>query len=70
MISFLNALFNGPTHIKTITFENTGIHKILENDKASRLDIRATTDNVTKLDIDIRFDNTGEIQKRAIHACV
>jgi predicted transposase/invertase (TIGR01784 family) len=67
LISFLNALFKGRPRVKTITFENTDIHKILEKDKASRLDIRATTDDGTKLDIEIQFDNTGEIPERAIH---
>jgi predicted transposase/invertase (TIGR01784 family) len=63
----LNALFKGHPHIKSITLENTDINKILAKDKTSRLDVRATTDDGTKLDIEIQFDNTGEIPERAIH---
>jgi predicted transposase/invertase (TIGR01784 family) len=67
LISFLNALFKGSPCIKTITLENTDIAKILEKDKASRLDIKATTDDGTKLDIEIQCKNTGEIPQRAFH---
>jgi predicted transposase/invertase (TIGR01784 family) len=65
LISFLNALFKGKPHIKDITLENTDISKILETNKASRLDVKATTDDGTKLDIEIQCKNTGEIPQRA-----
>ena len=61
LISFLNALFKGNPHIVDLTFDNPNIEKILERDKASRLDILATTDNKTKIDIEIQCKNTGEI---------
>ncbi|MDR2794939.1 MAG: Rpn family recombination-promoting nuclease/putative transposase [Holosporaceae bacterium] len=67
LISFLNALFKGNPHIKSITLENPNIEKILEKDKASRLDIKATTNDGTKLDIEIQIKNTGEIPQRAFH---
>jgi predicted transposase/invertase (TIGR01784 family) len=67
LISFLNALLRGKPHIKTLTLENTDIAKILEKDKASRLDIKATSDDGTKFDIEIQVKNTGEIPQRAVH---
>ncbi|MDR0625409.1 MAG: Rpn family recombination-promoting nuclease/putative transposase [Holosporales bacterium] len=67
LISFLNALFKGKPYIKSVTLENTDIPKILKTSKASRLDIKATTDDGTKLDIEIQCNNTGEIPQRAFH---
>ena len=67
LISFLNALLRGKPHIKSLTLENTDIAKILEKDKASRLDIKATSDDGTKFDIEIQVKNTGEIPQRAVH---
>ncbi|MDR1597776.1 MAG: Rpn family recombination-promoting nuclease/putative transposase, partial [Holosporales bacterium] len=67
LISFLNALLKGQPQIKDITLENTELAKILETDKASRLDIKATTGDGTKLDIEIQCKNTGEIPERAIY---
>lgn len=68
LISFLNALlFDGNPHINWIVLENTNIEKILEKDKASRMDIKATTDDKTILNIEIQIKNTGEIPQRAFH---
>jgi len=68
LISFLNALlFEGNPTIKSLTLDNPNMEKILEEDKASRLDIRATTDDKTVLDIEIQLKNTGEIPQRAFH---
>ena len=67
LISFLNALFKGNPHIVDLTFDNPNIEKILEKDKASRLDILATTDNGTRVNIEIQCKNTGEIPQRAFH---
>ena len=68
LISFLNALlFNEEPHITSITLDNPNIEKILEKDKASRLDIRATTNDGIMLDIEIQCKNTGEIPQRAFH---
>jgi predicted transposase/invertase (TIGR01784 family) len=67
LISFLNALFKGTPTIKDITLENTDITKILETNKASRLDIKATSDDGTKLDIEIQCKNSGEIPQRAFY---
>ncbi|MDR2780936.1 MAG: Rpn family recombination-promoting nuclease/putative transposase, partial [Holosporaceae bacterium] len=67
LISLLNSLFKGNPHIKDLHFDNTDIAKILEEDKASRLDIKATAGDDTILDIEIQVKNTGEIPQRAFH---
>ncbi|MDR0580717.1 MAG: Rpn family recombination-promoting nuclease/putative transposase [Holosporaceae bacterium] len=67
LISLLNSLFKGNPHIADLRLENTDIAKILEEDKASRLDIKATTDDKLILDIEIQVKNTGEIPQRAFH---
>lgn len=67
LISLLNSLFKENPHIKDLHLENTDIAKILEEDKASRLDIKATTDEKLILDIEIQVKNTGEIPQRAFH---
>jgi predicted transposase/invertase (TIGR01784 family) len=67
LISLLNSLFKGNPHIENLRLENTDIAKILEEDKASRLDIKATTDDKLILDIEIQVKNTGEIPQRAFH---
>ncbi|MDR2780889.1 MAG: Rpn family recombination-promoting nuclease/putative transposase [Holosporaceae bacterium] len=67
LISLLNSLFKGNPHIKDLHLDNTDIAKILKEDKASRLDIKATADDDTILDIEIQVKNTGEIPQRAFH---
>lgn len=67
LISFLNALLKGKPQIKSLHLDNTDISKILEENKASRLDIKATSDDGTKIDIEIQVKNTGEIPQRASH---
>ena len=67
LISFLNALFHGKPHIKSLTLKNTEITKILKENMTSRLDIRARTDNDVELDIEIQIKNTGEIRGRSLH---
>ena len=67
LISLLNALFRGKPHIKSLQLKNTEISKILEDNKTSRLDVRARTDNEIELDIEIQFRNTGEIRGRSLH---
>jgi predicted transposase/invertase (TIGR01784 family) len=65
LISFLNSLLKNKPHIKELTLENTETDKTLAEDKASRLDVKATSDDGTKLDIEIQCRNTGEIPERA-----
>ena len=67
LISLLNAILDNNPKINEVVLENTEITKILEKDKASRLDIKATSDNNTKINIEIQCRNTGDIPHRAIH---
>lgn len=67
LISLLNAILRGKPYIKDVKLENTEITKILELDKASRLDVLATTDNGTKVNVEIQCRNTGDLINRAFH---
>ncbi|MDR2645653.1 MAG: Rpn family recombination-promoting nuclease/putative transposase [Holosporaceae bacterium] len=67
LISFLNALLKGNPLIKTLELTNTEIPKIFKDDKASRLDVRATCNDDTEIDIEIQCKNTGEIPERAMY---
>jgi predicted transposase/invertase (TIGR01784 family) len=67
LVLFLNALLKGKPPIKSLTLTNTEIPKIFKDDKASRLDVRATCDDGTEIDIEIQIKNTGEIPERAFH---
>ena len=55
------------TEIESVQLGNTEISKILENDKTSRLDIRAKCNNNTELNIEMQCKNTGEIPERSFH---
>jgi predicted transposase/invertase (TIGR01784 family) len=67
LVSLLNSLLKNNPHIKDLRLENTEITKILEEDKASRLDIKATSDDDTIFDVEIQIRNTGDIPQRAFH---
>lgn len=67
LISFLNALLKRKPYIKSITLLNPEFTKTLKEDKTSRLDIRAQSDDGTMFDIEIQIKNTGEIPERALH---
>ena len=67
LVSLLNALLKGQPHIKELTLNNPEIDKILEDDKSSRLDIKATSDDGTLFDIEIQCKKSGEIPARAVH---
>ncbi|MDR1345669.1 MAG: Rpn family recombination-promoting nuclease/putative transposase [Bacteroidales bacterium] len=67
LISFLNALLKGNPSIKKLVLTNTEFPKIFKDDKASRLDVRATCNDDTEIDIEIQIKNTGEIPERACH---
>jgi predicted transposase/invertase (TIGR01784 family) len=67
LISFLNALLKGNPPIKKLILTNTEFPKIFKDDKASRLDVRATCNDDTEIDIEIQIKNTGEIPERACH---
>ncbi len=67
LISLLNALLKGQPCIRSLELNNPEITKVLEDDKTSRLDIKATSDDGTLLDIEIQCRNTGELPERAVH---
>ncbi|MDR1208485.1 MAG: Rpn family recombination-promoting nuclease/putative transposase [Holosporales bacterium] len=67
LISFLNALLKGNPLIKKLVLTNTEFPKIFKDDKACRLDVRATSNDDTEIDIEIQIKNTGEIPERACH---
>ena len=67
LISLLNALLKGQPYIQSLTLNNPEIDKILEDDKSSRLDIKATSDDGTLFDIEIQCKKSGEIPARAVH---
>jgi predicted transposase/invertase (TIGR01784 family) len=67
LIAFLNALLKGNPPIKNLVLTSTEFPKIFKDDKASRLDVRATCNDDTEIDIEIQIKNTGEIPERACH---
>jgi predicted transposase/invertase (TIGR01784 family) len=56
---------NGNPFIQDITLENTDIPKDIEDGKSVRLDVRATTDDNTKIQIEIQCQDEGNIVNRA-----
>ena len=67
LMSFLNALFKDNPKITSLTLGNVELPKELLEDKASRLDIRATCNDNTEVDIEMQCKNTGEIPERAFY---
>lgn len=67
LISLLNAILRDKPHIESVTLKNPEITKILEEDKTSRLDVKAETDDGLLIDVEIQCRNTGEIPARAFH---
>ncbi|MDR2464031.1 MAG: Rpn family recombination-promoting nuclease/putative transposase, partial [Holosporales bacterium] len=67
LISFLNALFKGSPHVTSVVLTNTELSKKRPNGKTNRLDVRATLDDKTQIDIEIQNKNTYEIPARAAH---
>ncbi|GHT94384.1 transposase [Alphaproteobacteria bacterium] len=65
LISLLNSILDGNPFIQDITLENTDIPKDMEDGKSVRLDIRATTDENTKIQIEIQCQDEGNIVNRA-----
>ncbi|KEF39465.1 conserved hypothetical protein, putative transposase or invertase [Schinkia azotoformans MEV2011] len=67
-VVFLNAILNrsGRESIKDITFNNTEIGGEYQEDKQSRLDILATTNDDELINIEIQFTNKYDMIKRSI----
>ncbi|PEA89586.1 Rpn family recombination-promoting nuclease/putative transposase [Bacillus thuringiensis] len=69
LISFLNAILHEflSTPIVSLKIEDPHLHKEYEEDKLSILDILATLDNGTKVNIEIQVRNTQDIVKRSLY---
>ncbi|MDG0950870.1 Rpn family recombination-promoting nuclease/putative transposase [Bacillus paranthracis] len=69
LISFLNAILHESlaTPIASLKIEDPHLHKEYEEDKLSILDILATLDDGTKVNIEIQLRNTQEIVKRSLY---
>ncbi|MEH7150193.1 Rpn family recombination-promoting nuclease/putative transposase [Bacillus thuringiensis] len=69
LISFLNAILHESlsTPIISLTLEDPHIHKEYEEDKLSILDILATLQDKTKVNVEIQLRNTQEIVKRSLY---
>lgn len=67
LISLLNSLLKGQPHIQSLTLNNPEIDKVFEDDKSSRLAIKATSDDGMLFDIEIQCRKSGEIPARAVH---
>ncbi|PGA90466.1 Rpn family recombination-promoting nuclease/putative transposase [Bacillus toyonensis] len=69
LISFLNAILHESlsTPIASLKIEDPHLHKEYEEDKLSILDILATLNDGTKVNIEIQLRNTQEIVKRSLY---
>ncbi|MDR2681625.1 MAG: Rpn family recombination-promoting nuclease/putative transposase, partial [Holosporaceae bacterium] len=65
LISLLNAILKGKPHVENVTIENCEIPKDILNGKSIRLDINATSDDLTKFFIEIQCANVGRVMNRA-----
>ncbi|WP_232726055.1 Rpn family recombination-promoting nuclease/putative transposase [Bacillus sp. FJAT-42315] len=68
-VVFLNAILNrtGRESIKDITFKNTEAGGEYQEDKQSRLDILAITNDNESINIEIQFTNKYDMVKRSIY---
>ena len=66
LISLLNSILNGRPHIKSIKLEPTEFRKKTPKGKSVRLDIVATTDDGTIIQVEMQCVNKGNIIDRAI----
>ncbi|PHC35977.1 ATPase [Bacillus toyonensis] len=69
LISFLNAILHESlsTPIVSLKIEDPHLHKEYEEDKLSILDILATLQDETKVNVEIQLRNTQEIVKRSLY---
>jgi predicted transposase/invertase (TIGR01784 family) len=66
LISLLNSVLDGHPVIRDITIENPEIPRDFKKGKSVGLDIRATTDDTTKLQIDVQCQEDGCIANRSV----
>ena len=70
LIAFLNSVFKTKgteEEIVEINIENPDIDKDWEDDKYSRLDIKATANNNTKVNIEIQLKNQYNMKRRTLY---
>lgn len=67
LISFLNAVLNQKDVITSVKILNTDIDKEHIDDKYSRLDIKATTNNKEHINIEIQVKNEYNMVKRSMY---
>ena len=65
LLCLLNSILNGKPHIKDITLDPTEYKKVSPDGKSIRLDIAATSDNGTRLHVEMQCVNEGNIGDRA-----
>ena len=67
LISFLNAVIKPTDLIKSVQIKNTDIEKEHIEDKYSRLDIKAVTNNGEHINIEIQVKNEYNMIKRSLY---
>ena len=67
LISFLNATLKPKDLIKAVEIKNTDINKDYIEDKFSRLDVKATTNNNEVINIEIQLKNEYNMIKRSLY---
>lgn len=65
LVCLLNAILNGHPYIKDVTLDPNEYKKESPDDKSIRLDIAATSDDGTKLHVEIQCKDEGNIGDRA-----
>ena len=70
LIAFLNSVFGNKgteEEIVNIIIENPEVNKNWEGDKLSRLDIKATTSNDSRINIEIQLKNQFNMKRRTLY---
>ncbi|MBN1066193.1 Rpn family recombination-promoting nuclease/putative transposase [Clostridium botulinum] len=67
LISFLNSVLKSNNPIKSVEIKNTDIEKTFIEDKFSRLDVKAITDNNELINIEIQLKNEYNMMKRSLY---
>ncbi|WP_252216901.1 Rpn family recombination-promoting nuclease/putative transposase [Clostridium sp. CMCC3677] len=67
LISFLNSVLKSKDIIKNVEIKNTDIEKAFVEDKFSRLDVKATTNNNEIINIEIQLKNEYNMVKRSLY---
>ncbi|MCK8827034.1 Rpn family recombination-promoting nuclease/putative transposase [Natroniella acetigena] len=70
MIAFLNAVFKTKgteKEIVEVKIDNAEINKDWDEDKLSRLDVKATANNNTKINVEIQLKNQYNMKRRSLY---